>query len=643
VLDADDVPPPTELELGPRTTNPPVGRVFGGVGLFLAVAFFPQLFNSVATYDDEGYFLVTVRQFLHHGSLYVHTLGTSYGPFYWSFIGLIYRLTDQNPTLVSGRLVVLAFTTLSSGIFAAAVWRVTRNLLFSTLCQVATFCSLILVAGNEPISPGSTIVLLLSILVYALASYSVKQRNHLLVIAGMATGALTMTKINIGIFAVAGLAVALVVGNSAYPRWFRSIIGAGAVLLPFVLMFQRISESGIATFAFLVGLSMLGTCVVMSVDAISLAPRGLIAAVSGFGAVVFVSLLWPLLSGTSPGALFTEVFVRPLQQVNILTILPVVGIQWFATLITALVVIAVSARRISVDQLLPPKSPIRYLALSAAALFVLGLGIDTFVRLGVFGTFGAWLPAIVLLPALALIADVPPRIRLALRLIVPIAILQVLHAYPVAGSQVEWATVVMFVPCAIALAAGMDGLRMWREASRAVRGFAVGSLSVVIALTAGLWPLAVWVNYYDLSALHLPGAQLVRVDPQTGRELRLLTYVVKKNCDTFYSVPGLDSLYIYSGLPPPTGQLANWPGALTNSQEQEVVSELSHLQATGKRVCIVRDLNSPYYAWNPGGSEANRPIGRFIRQYQRVISVFGGATYDSILTYPRYSVSIKGS
>jgi hypothetical protein len=613
------------------------------VGLFLAVAFFPQLFNSVATYDDEGYFLVTVRQFLHHGSLYVHTLGTSYGPFYWSFIGLIYRLTDQNPTLVSGRLVVLAFTMLSSGIFAAAVWRVTRNLLFSTLCQVATFCSLILVAGNEPISPGSTIVLLLSILVYALASYSVKQRNHLLVIAGMATGALTMTKINIGIFAVAGLAVALVVGNSAYPRWFRSIIGAGAVLLPFVLMFQRISESGIATFAFLVGLSMLGTCVVMSVDAISLAPRGLIAAVSGFGAVVFVSLLWPLLSGTSPGALFTEVFVRPLQQVNILTILPVVGIQWFATLITALVVIAVSARRISVDQLLPPKSPIRYLALSAAALFVLGLGIDTFVRLGVFGTFGAWLPAIVLLPALALIADVPPRIRLALRLIVPIAILQVLHAYPVAGSQVEWATVVMFVPCAIALAAGMDGLRMWREASRAVRGFAVGSLSVVIALTAGLWPLAVWVNYYDLSALHLPGAQLVRVDPQTGRELRLLTYVVKKNCDTFYSVPGLDSLYIYSGLPPPTGQLANWPGALTNSQEQEVVSELSHLQATGKRVCIVRDLNSPYYAWNPGGSEANRPIGRFIRQYQRVISVFGGATYDSILTYPRYSVSIKGS
>jgi hypothetical protein len=636
VLDADDVGPTTELEPGSRTSTAKVGLVFSGLGLFLAVAFLPQLFDRVEPYDDEGFFLVTFRQFLHHGSLYVHTLGTSYGPFYWSFIGLIYRLTGQNPTPDSGRMLVLAFTTLSSGIFAAAVWRVTRNLLFSILCQVTTFCPLILVAGREPISPGSTIVLLLSILVYALASYSVEQRNSLLVIAGVATGALTMTKINVGIFAIAGLAVALIVGNSAYPRWLRNMSGAGAVLLPFILTFQRISQSGIATFAFLVGVSMLGTCAVMSVDAVSLAPRGLIAAASGFGAVVFVSLLWPLLSGTSPGALFSAVFIRPLQQVNILTILPVVGIQWFAILITALVVIAVSARHIGVDHLLPPKSPIRYLALSAAAVFVLGLGIDTSRY---FSTFGEWLPAIVLLPALALFAHVSRRIRLALRLIVPIAILQVLQAYPVAGSQIEWATVVMFVPCAIALAAGMDGLRMWRESSLALRGFTVGSICVVIALAEGLWPLAAWVNYYDLLPLDLRGAALVRVDPRSGHELRLLTYVVKKNCNTFYSVPGLDSLYIYSDLPTPTGQLANWPGALTDPQEQEVVSELSHLQASGERVCIVRNLNSHYYVWNPGGSEANRPIGKFIRQYQRVIAIIGQPSS----LYARYSVSIKGS
>jgi len=88
-------------------TYPQAGLVFGGLGLVLAVAFFPEFFNQVTTYDDEGYFLVTVRQFLQHGSLYVHTSGASYGPFYWSFIGLIYRLTGHSPTLLSGRLLVL--------------------------------------------------------------------------------------------------------------------------------------------------------------------------------------------------------------------------------------------------------------------------------------------------------------------------------------------------------------------------------------------------------------------------------------------------------------------------------------------------------------------------------------------------------
>jgi hypothetical protein len=102
VLDADDVAPATELEPGQRKRTAEVGIVFSGLGLLLAVAFLPMLFNSVAAYDDEGYFLVAVSQFLHHGSLYVHTLGTSYGPFYWSFIGLIYRLTGQNPTLTVG-------------------------------------------------------------------------------------------------------------------------------------------------------------------------------------------------------------------------------------------------------------------------------------------------------------------------------------------------------------------------------------------------------------------------------------------------------------------------------------------------------------------------------------------------------------
>ena len=72
-----------------------------GTAIALSAAFFPTFFKGVTSYDDEGSLLVTVRQFLRHGSLYVHTHG-GYGPFYFSLAGAIFRLTGQDPTLFTG-------------------------------------------------------------------------------------------------------------------------------------------------------------------------------------------------------------------------------------------------------------------------------------------------------------------------------------------------------------------------------------------------------------------------------------------------------------------------------------------------------------------------------------------------------------
>ena len=612
--------------------------VFGATGIALAVGFFPLLYNRTTVYDDEGFWLVTIRQFLHHGSLYNHTLGNSYGPFYYSFTGLLYRVTGQSPTLFNGRLFVLVFTALASGILAATVWRVTRSLPASILCEVATFCTLILVAGNEPMSPGSIIALGLSILVYAVASYAVEQRGHLLVVAGATAGGLTLIKINIGIFAVAALVFAFVVGNASFPKWFRVVVATGGVALPFALMLQRLSNTDVATLAVLVAVAMLGTSTVLSTDTIALAPRRLLLATEGFAGAVVVSLIWPLASGTSLSSVVIYVLVRPLQQVNIYTVLPVVDVQWIPITLTAIAVVGVVTLRDSLDRILAQDSPIRRLALAFAAFIVMGLGIGT--ASATTDSYGRWIPAIAILPALAFLTNAPPSLRLALRFIVPISILQVLHAYPVAGSQEGWGTFLVFVPCTIALAGGLDGIRAWREARPHVRAFTAGSLCLIVALGAGLWPITAWVEYSHLKPLRLPGAQLVRVDKSRAKELRTLTRIVKRNCDTFYSVPGIDSLYIFSGLPTPTGLLANWAGAMTTGQEREVVQDLTRLQDAGKRVCIVRDLNSPFYAWGPRGSEANRPIGRFIRHYNHTIASFGPfVTSEQV---PHYSVSVRG-
>ena len=223
------------------------------VGILLGAGFFPLMYDKVTPYDDEGYFLAVLRQFLRHGSLYVHTKST-YGPFYFSVVGGIYRLTGQSPTPFTGRLIVLVFTVAAAAGFGATVWRVSRSVAFAVLCEVVTFGVLISVNGNEPLHPGSLIALLLAVLAYALASYAMDEREAMLTLAGAVVGALLMTKINVGLFAVAALVVAFVVGNDQYGKRFRTVVAAGGVLLPFVLMVQKLWEVERAEFALLVAL-----------------------------------------------------------------------------------------------------------------------------------------------------------------------------------------------------------------------------------------------------------------------------------------------------------------------------------------------------------------------------------------------------
>src|SRR5205823_4202382 len=90
------------------------------------------------------------------------------------------------------------------------------------------------------------------------------------------------------------------------------------------------------------------------------------------------------------------------------------------------------------------------------------------------------------------------------------------------------------------------------------------------------------------------------------------------NCDTFYSTPGFDILYFYSQLPEPTGQLANWPGALSVREQREVAYQLRSLERKHRRVCIVRN-DRTYSRWKLS-SYAKEPLGRAVAPFQRKVA-----------------------
>jgi len=581
----------------------------GAVGLVLAGAYFPRFYDHVTGYDDEGALLATLRRFLDHGSLYDHTHG-SYGPFYYSVVGGIFRLTGQSPTQFTGRIVVVVFTTLSVMLFAAAVWRVTRSITVSVLCEVATFLVLLPVAGLQPLHPGSLIVLLLAVICYSLASWVMARQTRYLVFVGVAAGGLLMSKINVGLFAAAALVVAFVTGNRRYPLWFRIAVGAGAVLLPFAITSQRLYQGLTAEFAVLVSFSMLASLVPLVADEIAIPPGALLVIGEAIAATILVSCIWPLLNGSSPTRVVRGVFLQPLGQAEHLEFPVHTDFSWLPMVVTLIGLFAVVARRQGRLWTDGPPAWLTQAALPVTGLLVLGLGL--------YGGPAAWLPAIVLLPAIAWLADYPRKIRLALRFLVPLAILQMLHAYPVAGSQKAWGLVTMCVPCLIAVGAGLQRLSAWRSATTWTRAIAVGALCVLVAVTVSQWPVKAWHDYRAATPLDLPGARLIRVKEPIAQKLQGLTKAVRKHCDTFYSTPGFDILYFYAQLPEPTGQLASWPGVLNIREQRDVAYQLRTLERNGSRVCIVRNEHT-YKSWTQS-SYANGPLGKAVAPFRRPVA-----------------------
>jgi hypothetical protein len=587
------------------------------VGIGLTAAYFPNYFNRVTGYDDEGSFLVVVERFLDHGSLYEHT-HAGYGPFYFLYTGVIYRLLGTSPTLFTARLIVAGLTMASVVVFAAAVWKVTRSIVLGVLCEVATFVVLIKFAGYQPLHPGSMIVLLVALIAYGAAGYAMQLRTRYLVLIGAAAGALLMTKVNIGLFAAAAIVSAFVVGNPRYPKWFRVIVALGAVVLPFFITFQLLNETLTAQFAVLVSFTLLMTVVALQADPVELPPRDLLVTAYAFGAAAVVSCLWPLATGTSVPQLLYAVFIQPLGQADNLTIAIEPSIIWITIVLVVVGAYAVSARRRGLP--VTPVSPRTFdAALALTGAVVLGLAL--------FSGVAAWMPAVALLPMLAFLAEVPRRVRLALRLLVPLAILQMLHAHPVAGSQLQWGMVAVCVPCVIGLGAGLKRLELWRATTMPVRVTVTAAICAVIVGAVGIWPVTLWDDYLQAEALDLPGARLVRVLPETKSRLRGLTRIVRENCDTFYSAPGLNSLYVYTGLPTPTGMLANWPGVLDEREQRELAQQLAGFDG---RVCVVRDIRE-FDKWQRS-SYGDGPLGEAVARYRQQI---GRVDY--------YTVSVLGS
>lgn len=590
----------------------------------------PEMLTGFAFYDDEGYMLTALQSFLDRGGLYDDVF-TQYGPFYYEAWGTIFSLFGVPVTHDGGRGVTLVVWIATALTVGAATARMSGSIVLGLATQALVFGSLVTLT-SEPMHPGGLVCLLLSAIL-AIACF-VRERASVGAIAalGAAVAALALVKINVGIFALA--AVALVCAVSYAPladrRHVRAVVELGFVSLPLVLMAGELGQAWVREYAVHVSVAALAVVVVLRAREVPRrAPEELRRLVGGLVAVGLTSCLAIVGAGTSPSGLIDGLIGRPLQLSDAFSIpLELAGGIFLLDAIALVGAVAYLhlARRASAG------GSIWTLAVPVASILIgfemalspLGetFPFDTTTipghQLGMLAF--AWV-ALVPRPG-----GSPPAVEFARLLLPPLAVLQALHAFPVAGSQVHWSAFLLVPVGAICVGNGVRGLAQAlanrpgrRVFATAATVGAVLTLAFVANVTLREELRDARTTYDALAPLDLPGARDVRVFPEEAEVYRAVASSIESNCRLFVTLPGLNSFYIWTGKDPPTGHNATaWTTLFSDELQREIIEEIDPIED----LCLLEN-EAIAAGWEVSGV-ADGPLVRYLRQGFEPVESIGG-------------------
>lgn len=621
-----------------RTPRERALPILSGVALvaltaLLAETAYQLIFSTFDTPDDEGYLIVTLRSFTDGNALY-DSVYSQYGPGFYTLVGGAMKIFGIAFTSDGARWVNLALWLASTLLAGFVLLRLTRNLLISAVGLGIAF--LVLVSdASEPLHPGATIGFVLLGLVACAAYYYPDRMSLALALIGGLAVLLVSIKVNVGGLALISIVFACAMTSATVGRntLLRALACALFVVVPFALMAPKLGNENTLRLAATVSGSALALVLATLRGPLETRPtwHDLRWLATGALAVLAAVCLVPIVLGTSPAGLIDGWLIRPLGHAEAafnVIVLSDVGLAWVAA---GLVGATVWMLRAADDT--PHSGPL--LAALGGLRLAVGIGIWITLASAVLGSPANLPRAIAFATPLTWIVAIgtpaePPGRRFVRVLIAALAVLQTLHAYPVPGAQLAWGTLLFVIVGGVCVA---DGLATMAPAG-ATRGRWATAWTMVAS--AGVLVFGAWfavdrlrplrdqarATYAASVPLGLAGAERQRVDLPRAENLRALTAGIERDCDSFLTLPGLASLYLYTGQTPPEEMSSSWMLYLRDDEQQEIIDRVA--DDPGLCAVVKPDLLDFWRVYAPMAQIPDRPLVRFIDDQFRVLHDYSG-------------------
>lgn len=598
--------------------------LYCGLLCVLAVLAYYWEFQGFSGWDDEGYLMMTIKQFLNGHKLYDQVY-TQYGPFYYAVKWLIFRITGASVSNDSVRFVAVGIWLLYPCFCSWAILRISKSLSMAALCFSIVSIATSRVLRWEPGHPNDLSGLLLTALVFA--AVFLEQRPALaLPIAGVICMAAMLVKVNTGAYLALGLLAGLLSFTKGLPmrKLVYGVFAIACLAFPTVLMKAHWSDPWAVSFDLVVTLSLISAFFIVSRTSVQtfITLRNWVVAAAAailFGALVVGAFL---AAGSTAGAILYGSVLQHIGTDKSWYIAVSEALNWHCLLVTlfGLGLMAWVSR-----------DPAQRAVSNVVIYLKLGLWFLLFVLIALntdkTGLFTGQIIAVDA-PAFAWLALLPPYVQSAAGnrpfryVVVFSSLFMLLFAYPVGGDHADMPTISMIVVYVLCLHDALAVIRAKYPDSFARRrwGLAIGPGFICFSclLLLGLAGYN-YRHYRSWAALDLPGARRVHLKPEEVQVFQTLVRKINQDCDGFITMPGLVSLYPWTGQSPPTTiNMSNWITVLPAQYQYWIINAIR-----GKRGDCVIENDYWVQWWRRGQDLSKIPLVSYIRKDFRAYDQVG--------------------